>query len=188
MALTIIRQSSDQIKKWSGGTTTELFISPLGANYGDRTFDFRISTATVEVEESIFTPLLEVSRTLMVLEGDMRLEHIGHHSVNLSKFSVDRFHGGWETKSVGKCVDFNLMTLGKTKGDLEGKFLVKGEELIHQLINCKESFIYLFKGSVGIEIEGEAYTLHEGDFICLNEAKAKLIANSAVELVMVNID
>ena len=46
-----------QISTWSGGQTTQLFLSPEGGSYPDRTFDFRLSTATVEVEKSNFTDL-----------------------------------------------------------------------------------------------------------------------------------
>ena len=44
-----------QISTWSGGQTTQLFLSPKEGSYPDRTFDFRLSTATVEVEKSDFT-------------------------------------------------------------------------------------------------------------------------------------
>ena len=35
--------------KWSGGSTTELFIWPKDASYAERRFNIRISTATVDV-------------------------------------------------------------------------------------------------------------------------------------------
>ena len=52
-----------QISTWSGGQTTQLFLSPEGGSYPDRTFDFRLSTATVEVEKSNFTDLTGYHRT-----------------------------------------------------------------------------------------------------------------------------
>ncbi len=33
-----------QISTWSGGQTTQLFLSPKEGSYQDRTFDFRLST------------------------------------------------------------------------------------------------------------------------------------------------
>ena len=39
---------------WSGGTTTELFLYPEGGSYAARDFLFRISSATVDLEESDF--------------------------------------------------------------------------------------------------------------------------------------
>ena len=45
------------VSQWSGGTTTQLAIAPSGAQYGDRAFLWRLSSATVDLEESDFTPL-----------------------------------------------------------------------------------------------------------------------------------
>ena len=42
---------------WSGGKTTQLAIAPDGASYAERAFLWRISSATVELEASDFTPL-----------------------------------------------------------------------------------------------------------------------------------
>ena len=53
-----------QISTWSGGQTTQLFLSPKEGSYPDRTFDFRLSTATVEVEKSDFTDLTGYHRIL----------------------------------------------------------------------------------------------------------------------------
>lgn len=70
----ILSAGSHQTSQWSGGSTTELFIYPPTAHYADRNFDFRISSASVTDEQSVFTALPSVSRTLMLLEGQMKLE------------------------------------------------------------------------------------------------------------------
>ena len=74
MSMKIYPASTQKTAKWSGGLTTELFIYPEGSAYSERNFDFRLSTATVEIETSVFTPLPHVQRTLMVLE--LSLIHI----------------------------------------------------------------------------------------------------------------
>ena len=67
-----------QISTWSGGQTTQLFLSPEGGSYPDRTFDFRLSTATVEVEKNVTLPISRVyHRILMPLNASIRLTH--HH-------------------------------------------------------------------------------------------------------------
>ena len=38
------------VSQWSGGTTTQLAIAPSGAQYGDRAFLWRLSSATVDLE------------------------------------------------------------------------------------------------------------------------------------------
>jgi len=120
MEIRLIKAASFISNNWGGGSTTELFCFPETESYAQRNFDFRLSTATVEVETSSFTPLKGVDRTLMVLEGTMTLTHENHHSKLLHKFEIDRFDGGWKTTSQGKCSDFNLMTRGGLKGDVQG--------------------------------------------------------------------
>ena len=60
---------------WSGGATTEIQIMPEGSRYADREFLWRLSSATVEVEESTFTALPDYDRLIMMLEGEMDLCH-----------------------------------------------------------------------------------------------------------------
>ena len=100
---------------WSGGKTSELFIYPKEADFKQGNFSLRISIATVEVESSQFTSLPDVQRTLMVLEGTLKLEHDGQHSCELLPFEQDQFSGNWSTKSWGKVTDFNVMTKNETK-------------------------------------------------------------------------
>tara|TARA_B110000046_G_C12822374_1_gene325965 strand:- start:26 stop:199 length:174 start_codon:yes stop_codon:yes gene_type:complete len=56
----------------------------------------------------------------MVLDGQMNLAHKNQHNSDLSRFDVDRFDGAWETTSMGKCVDFNLMLREGFRGDVQG--------------------------------------------------------------------
>ena len=52
MNITILSKSDYITSNWSGGSTTQLFISPATASYAERNFDFRISSAKVEVAAS----------------------------------------------------------------------------------------------------------------------------------------
>jgi len=101
----LIKADSVQQKSWSGGTTTELFIYPPAANYAQRNFDFRLSTATVEMEKSEFTRLPGYARKLMVLAGETTLHHQHQHTKTLQKFAVDAFEGNWKTTAAGTCTD-----------------------------------------------------------------------------------
>lgn len=110
---TVIRRGEQKTSAWSGGTTTELFIYPENAVYAERNFEIRISSATVDLEESSFTSLAGYTRYIMPLKGTMRLIHKGHHEAELKPLETDIFMGDWSTECFGKCVDFNLM---HTKG------------------------------------------------------------------------
>lgn len=94
---------------WSGGTTTQLAIAPEGAVYVDRDFLWRLSSATVELDHSDFTPLPDYNRFLAVLDGEIRLKIDGDEPFPLAPGKVVAFDGGVPVESWGRCVDFNLM-------------------------------------------------------------------------------
>ena len=95
---------------WSGGTSTEILIYPECSSYAEKQFKWRVSTAKIEKEKTIFTKLPGYSRRTMVLEGNLRLEHQGHHTSNLPPYAQDRYEGEWHTTSEGMVTNLNLMT------------------------------------------------------------------------------
>ena len=98
---------------WSGGTTTELYLYPEHGSYAARDFLFRISSATVDLEESDFTPLPGVERYITPLSGGFTLTHPGMPPVVLPALATPYgFSGGIATHCVGKATDFNLMLKG----------------------------------------------------------------------------
>lgn len=102
---------------WSGGTTTQLAIAPERAVYADRDFLWRLSSATVELEHSDFTPLPDYDRLLSVLEGEIQLKIDAADPVPVVPGKVAAFDGGVPVESWGQCVDFNLMVRkGKAQG------------------------------------------------------------------------
>ena len=102
---------------WSGGTTTQLAIAPEGAVYADRDFLWRLSSATVELEHSDFTPLPDYHRFLAILNGEIRLKIDSGDPFPLVPGHVVEFDGGVPVESWEKCVDFNLMVRkGKAQG------------------------------------------------------------------------
>lgn len=105
--------------KWSGGTTTQLAIFPAKSAYTDRNFIWRLSSATVQVEESDFTKLPDYDRVLMVLEGEAVLSYEAERVVRLRELEQDSFDGAWKTKSYGKITDFNLMVRKGGEGYLD---------------------------------------------------------------------
>src|SRR5688572_20272876 len=94
---------------WAHGTSTEIFIYPANASFAERSFQFRISTATVEADETNFTFFEGITRHLMILKGDLELVHEGHYTKHLKPFDQDIFSGEWNTRSRGRVTDFNLM-------------------------------------------------------------------------------
>ena len=94
---------------WSGGTTTQLAIAPEGEVYANRSFLWRLSSATVETDHSDFTPLPDYDRFLSVLEGKIQLKIDAREAFPLVPGEVVAFDGGAPVESWGRCIDFNLM-------------------------------------------------------------------------------
>lgn len=178
MDIKIIRKEEQNTAEWSGGTTTQLYIFPEDSSYKDKTFSFRLSSAKVDVDESIFTKLEGVARDIMVLDGEMELAHEGRYSKTLKQFDTDQFQGDWNTKSKGKVTDFNLMTTGKNNGYISHMHLSKDEAreiLIPEQYNV--AALYTYKGEVSVSDltkNKEEHALKENDFAVIfvnNEQK-----------------
>jgi len=102
-----------KVSQWSGGTTTEIFIWPEGASYAAREFTLRISSATVDLEESDFTALPGVMRYIVPLQGGFTLTHPGQMPIVMAPLDTPyRFSGHADTHCVGRATDFNLMLKG----------------------------------------------------------------------------
>jgi environmental stress-induced protein Ves len=168
-----IKRKSEQITSlWSGGKTTQLAIYPEEADYSKRDFKWRISTAEVEVDESLFTHLPGIQRIIMILDGEMSLQHQGKHCMHLSPFEQDQFDGGWTTRSIGKVTDFNLMLAEGCEGDISTIHMNDGthSEVLHNRDSSKRTdAFYCFKGMSRMNIdEKETIDLEQGDLITLN--------------------
>lgn len=164
-----IRKDEHKTSNWSGGTTTQLYIYPENACYDKRDFLFRISSAKVEVEESVFTHLPGINREIMIIDGELQLEHEGYYDINLSRFDKDRFSGDWTTKSYGKVTDFNLMMNEGCDGNLEyievKKDSIANIELYkNEIYNNMASILYCVLGKVSIYLE-ESIDLCDGDLL-----------------------
>lgn len=105
----IVRFKDAKVTEWSGGKTHELLIYPIGSDFKSSNYDLRISVATVNHESTVFTSLPGVNRTLTVLEGHLKLEHVDEHTADLDPYEQDSFQGDWTTRSKGKVKDFNVM-------------------------------------------------------------------------------
>jgi len=170
MTLRLTKKSNLQTTTWSGGTTTQLFIFPEGADYQKRDFLFRISTATVESEESVFTSLPGFRRKLMVLEGSLLMKHKGQYEKQLNKFDSDEFEGRWETSAAGKATDFNLMLGNGAEGSMEAFILKEGES--KKIPVGGQFFIYVFKGEIKI---GEKQA-DQGDFAVIESTNEIILS------------
>ena len=189
MKIIISKRETQLTTQWSGGTTTQLAIFPSGAEYSKQNFFFRISTATVEVEESTFTQLPNVDRILMVLNGSLNISHKDHYTKRLNKFDIDTFNGGWETSAKGKVTDFNLMTKDGYKGSLEAIQLNSSQDLKIDL--SEFTGIYLLSGELEIKSNNVGHHLSQKDFMLLSQEDksefVKLFAKVNSEIIVAKV-
>lgn len=144
------------VSRWSGGSTTQLYIFPHGADYARRDFAFRLSSATVECDFSQFTALPDVQREIMMLDGEIDL-CVDGEVTHLGQYDKHSFSGGSDTTSTGKAIDFNLMLIG-------AKGTIKPLEIGAQTsLECGQEFTFAFvdRGECTVLANGAEYALAE---------------------------
>jgi uncharacterized protein len=173
----IIKLSECRTAEWSGGRTTELLILPEGASIAGRDFDLRISTATVDVDRSEFTPFEGYERILCILEGSLQLEHDTGGEVkrlSLDELHFTTFSGDWKTTGVGRVKDFNvIMRKGKAatlRIARSGNYLFKDQ--------C---FVFPYAGEISV---GES-NLRSGDMALTRPGEEVTIAISGDSIALI---
>lgn len=148
-----------EVKKtsWPGGTTSQLFILPGDADLGKRDFTFRVSTASVDVEESTFTPFEGFDRIIMTIDNDLALSH----------------GGGAETRSRGKVRDFNcIMDRKACRGETMAMTLAKGSVLYPRKGNyghgVELEMIYCAAGRLTFRYGETEERLDQGDVLAID--------------------
>ena len=177
MTLTHLKPADYLTTQWSGGTTTQLAIAPRGAVYADRDFLWRLSSATVELDESDFTALPAYDRVISTLRGDMTLTHNGGERLTLHPYEVHTFSGADDTHSWGRCTDFNLMLRrGQCRGCVTAHFPHGAETLT--LHEGETALLYCGEGSATLRTDGGTLTLAAHESVLIEDAPAQLAIES----------
>ncbi len=178
--------ANEQVRsEWSGGTTTQLFIYPKESSYAERNFSLRISTATIDVEESDFTALPGYERLLMILDGNLLITHNHQSSKPLLPYEVHAFSGDWQTSAKGKVIDFNVIYHPNLTPSIRYLSLVKQQT--HALSSDHLNFLYLVSGELTIDEKiihaKEAVFIQQGSSLFIQaQEPSKLIIVSLPEL------
>jgi len=111
----------------------------------------------------------------MIIEGEVSIEHQGHHSAVLKAFEKDSFSGDWTTRCIGKATDYNLMTDKSCSGIMDAFSIETGEIKEILLDNTKSpsdrfslvtDAFYIIGGDVGVFIaDSERQYAHDGDLV-----------------------
>ncbi len=186
MKIEIIKKHQQKETVWSGGKTNQIYIHPFDSTLQDRDFDFRISSAIIEVEESEFTSFNGYYRALMVLKGELEIFHEDHYSKKLKQYEVDYFSGDWKTTSNGKITDFNLIFKHGLKGELNyltlnGDHIISKDDL--NLPNRVGYFVV--SGELKVGINNSEYNVQIGEMLMIeiNNDLDSLILKGETEII-----
>ena len=180
MKIEVIRKEENIVSNWSGGSTSQLYIFPKNSTLQERDFDFRISSAIVEVEESEFTSFVGYDRLLMVLNGELEIVHENQYSKTLKQFEIDSFSGDWKTSSKGKIVDFNLILKRGIKGSF--RYIDFRRDRLHfrdrsrpvpKMQSVRIIGYYVISGKMEIIVNQDHYLVSEGELIMIENRGEK---------------
>ena len=159
----ICKEENYKLSKWSGGNTRELAIYPEGAEYLDRDFLWRLSSADSDLEESSFTKLPDYDRILMVLKGSVVLAHGEERSASLGAFESDSFDGAVKTKCFGRLEkDYNLIYRKGCKGRMEAIELTEqGKHLKSEFTGSRAIGVYSAEGYAVVSVDGKTEMVKE---------------------------
>ncbi|WP_238884080.1 HutD family protein [Clostridium sp. YIM B02551] len=163
---------------WSGGMATELTTYPLNSDYASKNFLWRLGVAKIDIPESTFSSLPNVSRKFMVIEGKITLDHKDRYKKLLNPFEQDDFMGDWTTKTYGKASVFNLMTRENYSG-----------ELLHLNINPSNQLKFDYRTSLNKDLVSICfYTVRGGFNTTINDTVFKAVKNNLITVNCVNSD
>lgn len=172
MNIEVIKLTEYKEFEWSGGKTTEFFIHPRGANFRDRNFDYRLSSATFTGTQSKFSDFSGYQRYILPLKGCLSLQRDGKPKVWLKSYESFAFSGRDEIDSENTfdCEDFNFIVREDVPSDF--RVITKAEAMEVG----RGGTLLLYGGDMGLEVYAR------GNYLCsLNLSEKRLILIEAEE-------
>lgn len=152
------------VSQWSGGLTTQLLIAPPDAVYQPGSFDYRISSATIEIDESDFTPLPGYDRIILPLKGKLLLSnHTTGEEVELDQFQTYAFSGSDKVSSHQPCTDFNIIYKESLTSDLTS---IPNQPTSIEIDSKNDYYLHAIEKlsfSIVVNQEEERWTLEAGE-------------------------
>ena len=167
MNIRLLSKKDSKASVWSGGLTYEYIIYPETASYADRDFVFRISSATIEQEPSVFTKFKGYYRYLVMLDNCLDVE-VNKEKRVYEKYEIMEFNSDDEVTSYTKGIDFNWMVSEKVRHhQLQ---ITTGNQ------NCNAQILILFSlHTTVIKINENSYHLKPYDLLVIENPKKENI-------------
>lgn len=166
----ILKRKNDQIMtNWSGGSTRELVTWPKNTSATENEEClFEVTSSTMDYEETDYTVYIGFDSILMVIDGEMLLEHEDGTSTKLTPYKIDRFNRDIKTRSKGLATDYEIMLKKGCVGDLSSHSLDSDSKLPFRLETDPDFSIsyhgfYCAHGQMLVCINQEEILINEGD-------------------------
>lgn len=174
MNISLFPKKNSKASIWSGGLTYEYMIYPKTANYADRDFVFRISSATIEKEPSEFTKFKGYHRYLVMLDNCLDVE-VNKEKKMYEKYEIIEFNSDDEVTSYTRGIDFNWMVSEKVAH--HRLKITNGDQ------NCNDKILFLFSlDRTTIKINEKSYDLDLYDLLVIeNPEKENVMLHSSNE-------
>ncbi|PTT06931.1 HutD-family protein [Flavobacterium sp. HMWF030] len=174
MNISLFPKKNSKASIWSGGLTYEYTIYPKTANYADRDFVFRISSATIEKEPSEFTKFKGYYRYLVMLDNCLDIE-VNKEKKIYEKYEIIEFNSDDEVTSYTKGIDFNWM--------VSEKIVRHKLKITNSNQQCNAEILFLFSLDItNIKINENCYDLEPYDLLVIeNPEKENVMLHSSNE-------
>lgn len=167
MTIEVIKKEEITTSVWAGGKTNEYVIYPRYAQYADKDFIFRISSATIEVVPSEFTRFNGYRRYLSMLEGDLKLYRQGKEEY-YTTHTLFAFDSEEDITSYSLGKDFNLMLHQSIKDEVV--------EISSGGVNTNAVYLFIFALVDSIAVVNDVcYSMQQYDcLLIINEESADI--------------
>lgn len=174
MNISLFTKKDSKSSIWSGGLTYEYIIYPKTAQYTDRDFLFRISSATIEQVPSEFTQFKGYYRYLVMLDNSLDIE-INKEKKSYEKSEIMEFKSDDEVTSYTKGNDFNWMVSEKIS---HHKLIIT-----NSIQNCNAEIVVLYSlDTTVITINEKSYDLNPYDLLVIeNPERENIILDFSTE-------
>ena len=179
MEVTHLTEKDYTVSRWSGGRTVQLAIFPEDSLYADRSFLWRISSATVELDESDFTTLPDYMRYIGTVSGSMKLCHNGGECYIIHPGETAYFDGADATHSWWQCTDFNLMLRkGRCEGGMCDIAVSGNSDCSVELSDGETALYYCTSGTLRLDTGGKEICCAAGESLLLSGPGSAVITGS----------
>ena len=159
MKITHLEAEKIQATSWAKGKTSEYYIYPENADYQNKDFLFRVSSATIDESPARFTLFIGYTRYLAMLDSTLDIS-INRNRNTYKINELIKFQSEDDVISYSTGKDFNLML----KEDISNHNV----ELTHGFFTINNDFVVVFAiNACEVFIKNDHYSLNKNDCLII---------------------